>query len=637
VKGIGPHFAEKLVHAFGENVFDVIEQDPDRLLELDGIGPKRKQRAVDGWAEQKAVREIMVFLQSYGIGTTRAVRIYKTYGNDAIEKVRENPYRLALDIHGVGFKTADTLAQKIGIPRDSILRARAGVRHQLQEMSGQGHCAAYREQLVALAKKLLEIPSAVLEQAVVDEIASEQLVEELHEGRQIVFLVSLYRAETGCAASILRLATGVLPWHDVNPAESIPWVERTTGLQLSASQNQAITIMLRSKLTILTGGPGVGKTTIVNSLLAILANQDTQMMLCAPTGRAAKRLSESTGREAKTVHRLLDFDPRTFGFKHNASNPLDTQLLVVDEASMMDISLMNHLLKALPAHAALLLVGDMDQLPSVGPGSVLSDMIDSGCIQTVRLTEVFRQARTSQIILNAHRVNKGIVPELPKPDEDSDFYLIPADTPEDIFNKLIQVVTQRIPKRFGFDPVADIQVLTAMNRGGVGVRSLNIELQSRLNHDQSQKITRFGITFAPGDKVIQMVNNYDKDVFNGDIGRIQSIDVEESLLQIAFDGREVEYEFNELDEVQLAYAISIHKSQGSEYPVIVIPLAMQHYMLLERNLIYTAMTRGKQLVVVIAQTKALAMAVKTQKSKRRLTFLTQRLQSQLALTSAVVN
>lgn len=632
VKGIGPHFAKKLTHAFGEDVFDVIEQNPERLLELEGIGPKRKQRVVDGWAEQKIVREIMVFLQSYGIGTTRAVRIYKTYGDEAIDKVRENPYRLALDIHGVGFKTADTLAQKLGIPRDSILRARAGVRHVLQEMSAQGHCAAYRAQLVEAAEKLLEIRSSILEQAIADEIVSEQLVEEIHEGKPVVFLVSLHRAESGCTASVLRLVTGQLPWQEINPQQAIPWVERATGIDLSESQQNALTTMLRSKLTILTGGPGVGKTTIINSFLAILGNQDIDVMLCAPTGRAAKRLSESTRCEAKTVHRLLDFDPHNFGFKHNDSNPLDTQLLVVDEASMMDITLMNHLLKALPAHAALLLVGDMDQLPSVGPGSVLSDMIECGCIQTVRLTEVFRQARTSQIILNAHRINAGQLPHVSKSGEDSDFYLIAADTPEDIFNKLIHVVTQRIPQRFGFDPV-DIQVLTAMNKGGVGVRALNVELQSRLNSNRSQKITRFGITFSPGDKVIQMVNNYDKDVYNGDIGRIQSIDLEESLLQINFDGRDVEYEFSELDEVQLAYAVSIHKSQGSEYPVIVIPLAMQHYMLLERNLIYTAVTRGKELVVVIAQPKALVMAVKTQKSKRRLTFLTQRLQAQLALVS----
>ncbi len=636
VNGIGAHFAEKLVAAFGEDVFDVIEQDPDRLLTLEGIGQKRKQRVVEGWAEQKAVREIMVFLQSYGIGTSRAVRIYKTYGDESIEKVRENPYRLALDIHGVGFKTADSLAQKLGIPNDSILRARAGIRHVLQEMSGQGHCAAYRSQLIEAAEKLLEISAVVLEQAIADETVSDQLIVEMHEGQQIVFLISLHRAETGSAASILRLTNGILPWQEVNPNEAIPWVERATGFELSNSQQNAIGIMLQSKLTILTGGPGVGKTTIINSLLAILANQDTDIMLCAPTGRAAKRLSESTQREAKTVHRLLDFDPRTFGFKHNDKNPLDTQLLVIDEASMMDITLMNHLLKALPTRAALLLVGDMDQLPSVGPGSVLADMITSGCIQTVRLTEVFRQARTSEIIANAHRINAGVIPSLPKPNVESDFYLIPAETPEDIFNKLIHVVTQRIPERFGVDPVADIQVLTAMNRGGVGVRSLNIELQKRLNNSTEQ-ITRFGITFAPGDKVIQMVNNYDKDTYNGDIGRIQSIDKEESLLQIEFDGRCIEYEFSELDEIQLAYAVSIHKSQGSEYPIIVIPLAMQHYMLLERNLIYTAITRGKQLVVLIAQTKALAMAVNTQKSQRRLTLLAPRLQAQMTSTSAVVS
>ncbi|MCH9697994.1 MAG: ATP-dependent RecD-like DNA helicase [Gammaproteobacteria bacterium] len=631
VKGIGPHFAKKLVRAYGEHVFDVIEQTPERLLELDGIGPKRKQRVVSGWAEQKAVREIMVFLQSHGIGTSRAVRIYKTYGDEAVDKVRENPYRLALDIHGIGFKTADVLAQKLGIPKDSILRARAGIRHVLQEFSSQGHCGAYRQQLLETAEKLLGIEQHILEQAIADEISSDHLVGEYHNEQAIVLLSSLHHAESGCASNFLRLSAGNPPWPDIEPETAIPWVERATRLELSESQHQALEMMLKSRLCVLTGGPGVGKTTIINSFLAILANCDINTMLCAPTGRAAKRLSESTRREAKTVHRLLDFDPRTFAFKHNQTNPLETDLLVIDEASMMDITLMHHVLKALPDHAALLVVGDMDQLPSVGPGAVLADLIGSGCIQTVRLSEIFRQSRTSQIIVNAHQINAGIIPKASKTGTDSDFYLIPAQSAEDIFNKLMHVVTQRIPERFGFDPVKDLQVLTAMNRGGVGVRSLNIELQSRLNQS-TQQITRYGVTFSPGDKVIQMVNNYDKDIYNGDIGRIVDIDEEESILNINFDGRTINYDYSELDEIQLAYAVSIHKSQGSEYPVIVIPLAMQHYMLLERNLIYTGITRGKQLVVVIAEMKALAMAVKSQKTQQRLTLLAPRLQALMAKT-----
>jgi exodeoxyribonuclease V alpha subunit len=625
VKGIGPHFAKKLVKAFGMEVFDVIEQTPERLLELDGIGPKRRQQVTAAWSEQKAIREIMVFLQSHGIGTSRSVRIYKTYGDEAIAKVRENPYRLALDIHGIGFKTADTLAQKLGIGMQSLIRAQAGVRHVLQEWSGEGHCAAFRDQLIEMAVKLLEIPENVIVEAISRELAEENLVSEIMDGQEALFLTPLYRAEVGCAKHLLRLKEGTLPWGEIDTAKAIPWVEEKTGLALSASQKAAIEQVLNSKVSVITGGPGVGKTTLVNSLLKILRAKRINIGLCAPTGRAAKRLAESTGLEARTVHRLLEFDPQAFAFKHNDDNPLAIDLLVIDEASMMDVVLMNQLLKAIPTHAALLIVGDVDQLPSVGPGAVLADIIDSGQITTVRLTEIFRQAASSKIIVNAHKINQGQIPAAEKTGEASDFYCITADTPEDVFAKLIQVVTGRIPKRFGFDPINDIQVLTPMNRGGLGARSLNVELQARLNGDSEPKISQYGSTYAPGDKVIQNVNNYDKDVFNGDIGRIRRIDREESRLSIQFDDREVDYEFNELDEISLAYATSIHKSQGSEYPVVVMPLAMQHYTLLERNLVYTGVTRGKQLVVIITEPKALRMAVRTQKSGRRLTNLAGRL------------
>jgi exodeoxyribonuclease V alpha subunit len=627
VKGIGPHFAKKLVKAFGADVFDVIEQTPERLQELDGIGPKRRQKVTSAWAEQKAIREIMVFLQSHGVGTSRSVRIYKTYGDEAIDKVRENPYRLALDIHGIGFKTADALAQRLGIGMQSLIRAQAGVRHVLQEWSGDGHCAAFRDKLVEMAVQLLEIPEDVIVQAIAGELAEENLVSEIIDGQEALFLTPLYRAESGCAANLLRLRQGALPWGEIDAAKAIPWVEEKTGLTLSESQKHAVDRVLRSKVSVITGGPGVGKTTLVNSILKILRAKRVNIGLCAPTGRAAKRLTESTGLEAKTVHRLLEFDPQEHAFKHNEENPLDLDVLVIDEASMMDVALMNQLLKAVPSRAALLIVGDVDQLPSVGPGAVLADIIASGQILTVRLTEIFRQAATSQIIVNAHKINQGQVPQAEKGGEKSDFYCIPADTPEDVFAKLIHVVTERIPKRLGFDPVNDIQVLTPMNRGGLGARSLNVELQARLNGESEPKIMKYGSTYAPGDKVIQNVNNYDKEVFNGDIGTVQRIDLEESLLQIQFDDRIVEYEFNELDEISLAYATSIHKSQGSEYPVVVIPLAMQHYLLLERNLLYTGVTRGKQLVVIVAQPKALAMAVRTPRSQKRLTNLVVRLVS----------
>lgn len=628
VKGIGPHFAHTLVRAFGERVFNVIEDSPDELLALPGIGPKRKERVTRAWAEQKVIREIMVFLQSHGVGTARAVRIYKTYGEDAIARVTENPYRLALDIHGIGFRTADAIAQRVGIPPDSLIRAQAGVRHVLQEIASQGHCAAYRETLAEQAATLLEIPPPIIEQAIVSELALENLVEEPIEGRPALFLTPLQRAELGVAASLRRLQLTPAPWESIDTTRAIPWVEYHTGIQLSASQREAVAAAVNDKVMVITGGPGVGKTTVVNGILRILAARGVEMQLCAPTGRAAKRLSESTGREARTIHRLLEFDPQTQGFKRDQYSPLDTQLLVVDECSMVDLVLMNQLLRAVPNQAAVLLVGDVDQLPSVGPGAVLSDLIASGTCPKARLTEIFRQAAASRITVNAHRINAGQLPEGPQTTgPDSDFYLIPCKTPEQIQDRLLRVVTERIPQRFGLDPITEIQVLTPMNRGGLGARALNGLLQGRLNPSAGPRITRFGWTYAPGDKVIQLINDYDKEVFNGDIGRIAAIDAEEGLVRVDYDGRRVDYELGELDELSLAYATSIHKAQGSEYPAVVIPLATQHYSLLERNLLYTAVTRGRRLVVLIAEPRALAMAVTRVGSTRRLTKLRERLAS----------
>jgi exodeoxyribonuclease V alpha subunit len=624
VKGIGPHFARKLVRAFGEQVFDVIETAPERLLTLEGIGPKRKERVTRAWAEQKVVREIMVFLQSHGVGTSRAVRIYKTYGEHAVERVRENPYRLALDIHGIGFRTADAIAQRLGIPRDSLIRARAGVRHVLQEIASEGHCAAFREKLSETASQLLEIPLPIIERALDAECAGENLTEEVIDGERALFLTPLYRAEQGVAQHLARLQRGEPVWGRVDTDKAIPWVEKKTGLALSGSQQTAVAMAVNGKVTVITGGPGVGKTTVVNSILRIIRAKGANVLLCAPTGRAAKRLAESTGAEAKTIHRLLDFDPKIMGFRRDQNNPLETELVVVDEVSMVDVALMNQLLRAVPDHAAVLLVGDVDQLPSVGPGAVLADLIDSGAVPTARLTEIFRQTATSRIIVNAHRINQGKLPQRQAPN--SDFYLIAAETAESLHERLLQLIAERIPRRFGLHPVDDIQVLTPMNRGGLGARSLNIELQQRLNPNALPRITRFGWTYAPGDKVIQTVNNYDKEVFNGDIGRIARIDEEGGLVFIDYDGRCVEYETSELDEVSLAYATTVHKSQGSEYPAVVIPLATQHYLLLERNLLYTAVTRGKKLVVIIGQMKALAMAVKRVGSVKRLTNLKHRLQ-----------
>ncbi|EIJ42081.1 helicase, putative, RecD/TraA family [Beggiatoa alba B18LD] len=653
IKGIGEHFAKKLVAAFGEQVFDVIENNPERLLELSGIGKKRHDQVVKAWAEQKVVRDIMVFLQSHGVGTARAVRIYKTYGDDAIEKVLENPYQLALDIHGIGFKSADTIAQHIGIPKDSLIRARAGVRHVLQELSSEGHCASRYTTLLTQAEQLLDIPEPILSQAIQAELDENQLIAENINNESCVFLPALYRAEQGTANHLKRLMQGFYSWQGIDPQQAIAWVEEKNAIALSHSQKQAIHLALQSKVLVITGGPGVGKTTLVNSILKIISAKNLRITLCAPTGRAAKRLSESTQRDALTIHRLLAFDPQTGNFRHNADNPLPTDLLVIDEASMVDIVLMNQLLRAVPDPAGVLIVGDVDQLPSVGPGTVLADIINSRAVPVVRLTEIFRQAEASQIIVNAHRVNKGIMPKLPekpsqKPDKAQtnnyqvqetvttyqitpaepplqDFYLITAETPEDIGAKLLHVVTERIPRRFHYDPIRDIQVLTPMQRGGLGARSLNIELQQRLNPTNTPRIERFGWTFAPQDKIIQTVNNYEKEIFNGDMGTIQEIDEVAGEVAILFDGRLVVYALDELDEISLAYATSVHKSQGSEYPCVVIPIAMQHFMLLERNLIYTAITRAKSLVVLIGQTQALAMAVKGQKAEKRLTNLVSRL------------
>ena len=638
IKGIGPHFARKLIAAFGETVFEVIEHTPQRLTELEGIGPKRQTRIQAAWAEQKVVRAIMVFLQSYGVGTARAVRIYKTYGEEAVERVRENPYRLALDIHGIGFKTADTLAQRLGIAPDAMIRAQAGVRHVLQTLSNEGHCAAPRARLIEAAATQLGIPAPTAEAAIeleaeADNLIVELLNIELTAGEPIdevpcVFLAPLYRAEVGVASRLKRLLNGAPPWGPIESGKAIPWLEaalgkRTDGFTLSASQQNAIAQAINTKVTVITGGPGVGKTTVVNSILKVLCAKGVNVLLCAPTGRAAKRLTESTGLAAKTIHRLLDLNPRTGRFRRDSETPLEADLVVVDEVSMVDIVLMNQLLRAIPDAAAVLLVGDVDQLPSVGPGAVLSDFITSGHVPTVRLTEIFRQAATSRIIVNAHRINQGRLPQ--SDDTTGDFYFIPADTPEAIHAKLLRLVTERIPKRFGLDPIRDVQVLTPMNRGGLGARALNVDLKLHLNPKAEPAITRFGWTFSPGDKVIQTVNDYDKEVFNGDIGYLTRVDLEEGLIEIDFDARKVEYELGELDEIALAYATTVHKSQGSEYPAVVIPLATQHYTLLQRNLLYTAVTRGKRLVVIVGQPRALAIAVRNAQSLRRLTNLAARL------------
>ena len=638
IRGIGPHFASQLVGAFGSDVFEVIENAPNRLLELPGIGPKRKAQVVEAWTEQKAVREIMVFLQSHGVGSARAVRIYRLYGDEAVDRVRENPYRLALDVRGIGFRTADAIAQSIGFDSDSIPRARAGIRHVLQEVAGEGHCADERGALIEAAAELLGVEHEIVESALSRELAEGDLVEEGNAGESWIYLPPLHRSERGAANHLRRLLAGAsVPWGAIDPEKALPWVEQRVGLDLSQSQREAVSRTISERVTVITGGPGVGKTTIVNAVLHIVRAKGVRARLCAPTGRAAKRLAESTGFEASTIHRLLEFDPATGGFRHGPDDPLDTDFVVVDEVSMVDIVLANQLFRSVPDHAALLLVGDVDQLPSVGPGSVLAEVIVSERVPTVRLTEIFRQAESSRIVVNAHRINRGESPEYPRPPgraespdaEPSDFYVIAVRDAEEARDRLLQVVTERIPQRFGFDPMADLQVLTPGRRGGLGAAALNAELQSRLNPDSRMSVNRFGTTYARGDKVLQNVNDYQKEVFNGDIGRITAVDLEEQTVTVSFEGRAVPYEFNELDELSLAYAITVHKSQGSEFPAVVVPLSVQHYMLLERNLLYTGVTRGKRLVVLVAEPRALAIAVRRHESVQRRSRLAERLRGAL--------
>jgi exodeoxyribonuclease V alpha subunit len=617
IRGIGPIYARRMVRKFGKDVFDIIEAEPAMLREVEGIGPKRAAKITAAWADQKVIREIMVFLHEHGVGTARAVRIFKTYGTDAVQVMSENPYRLARDIRGIGFRTADVIAAKLGIEKSAMIRVRAGISFALTEAMGDGHCGLPSTELVALAGKLLEVPAPLIDTAIDLELAEGIVVRDKVDDIACIFLSGLYHAERGIAERLRRLMALPVPWPLVDAAQALPWIERQTGLSLAESQGEAIRLALRSKVLVITGGPGVGKTTIVNAILRILAAKQVRLLLCAPTGRAAKRMSEATRREARTIHRLLEFDPKAFAFKRNEEMPLDCDLLVVDEASMVDVSLMQSLLRAVPDRAALLIVGDIDQLPSVGPGQVLADIIGSGVVPTVRLTEVFRQAAQSRIITSAHQINEGRVPHLGKPETETDFYFVPAADPEQAVARIVELVQSRIPRRFGFDPIREIQVLCPMNRGGVGARSLNIELQSALNPSAAPRIERFGWTFAAGDKVMQIENDYDKEVYNGDIAYVEKVDPDEGELSVTFDGRAVIYGFGELDAVVPAYAVTIHKSQGSEYPAVVIPVMTQHFAMLQRNLLYIGVTRGKRLVVLVGQPKAVAIAAKNVSGRRR--------------------
>ncbi len=617
LRGIGPHFARRLVAAFGDSVFDVIEREPARLRDVEGIGPLRATRIAEGWHAQRAVRDIMVFLHAHGVSTARAVRIYQTYGVDAIPVISENPYRLARDIRGIGFLTADRIAEKVGIAKTAMVRARAGIGYALAEALDDGHCGLPEPELVAAAGRLLQIPIDLVSEALALELADATVVRDTVEGAPCIFLAGLHAAERQIATTLARLAQGRPPWPDIDAARAIPWVEARLGLELASGQRDALTRALRSKMLVMTGGPGVGKTTLLNALLRILGAKGVRAALCAPTGRAARRLSDTTGLEAKTIHRLLEMNPRDGRFRRNEQHPLDGGLVVVDETSMVDVPLMAALVRAVPPQAALLLVGDADQLPSVGPGQVLGDVMGSGVVPVVRLTEVFRQAAESRIIVNAHRVNAGELPDMTRGDEGSDFYFVPVDEPDDVLARIVSLVSARIPQRFGLHAIRDVQVLSPMNRGTTGARTLNVELQKALNPPGPVRIERFGSVFGPGDKVMQIENDYDKEVYNGDVGFVRSVDPEAGQLVVEFEGRDVTYDAGELDRLVLGYATTIHKAQGSEYPAVVIPVTTQHYPMLQRHLLYTGITRGRQLVVVVGQRKALAIAVRTVTGRRR--------------------
>lgn len=621
MRGIGPAMAKRIVAAFGEATFEIIEADPDRLTEVSGIGPMRAARIVSGWAEQKAVREIMIFLHAHGVGTARAVRIFKTYGHEAIKVMTEDPYRLARDIRGIGFRTADDIAAKLGMEKTAPQRLRAGISFALQTATDQGHCGLPLDKLLVLAVELLGVDAALIGPAVDDVLAQGEVVKDLIGDQVCLFLRGLHIAEKAISERLIARADGEPPWPEIDVNKAVPWIEERTKRVLAASQREALSLVLASKVSVITGGPGVGKTTLLDTILRILVAKGVKVALASPTGRAAKRMTEQTGMEAKTIHRLLEIDPKNGQFKRNEESPLDCDLLVIDEASMVDVPLMNALLKAVPTRAGLILLGDVDQLPSVGPGQVLGDIIASGAVPVARLTEVFRQAAESRIIVNAHRINQGQMPSAPSAGEDADFYVIEIGEPEEGLTKLIEVVSKRIPKRFGLDPLRDIQVLCPMNRGVLGARNLNIELQRVLNPNPTATVERFGWTFAPGDRVMETQNDYDREVFNGDLGTVLRIDDEEAALVAEFDGREVVYPFGELDTLVLAYATTIHKSQGSEYPAVVIPVVTQHYAMLARNLLYTGVTRGKSLVVLIGQRKAIGIAVRGGQMRPRWTKL----------------
>ena len=626
VKGIGPKFAARIVRAFGADTLNVIEEDPDALLRVPGIGKLRVERIKKSWDEQKEIKNIMLFLQGHDVSTTHATKIYKTYGSDSIRVVKENPYRLADDIWGIGFRTADTIAEKLGVEKETAVRLRSGLLYTLNRLSDEGHCYARRDQLLKTGAELLAVEESVLP-AVLDEMVRQDDVktelidgEDSAPGETAVYLPPFWFAETGTAKRLKQIFSSPASVK-VKPQGLEERIRRVTGLNYDPAQMDAIRCAAGSKILILTGGPGTGKTTTTLGILTAFRQAGAKILLAAPTGRAAKRLSETTGMEARTIHRLLEFKPPE-GCQKNEQNPLEGDVLILDECSMIDIMLMYSLLKAVPDSMTLIFVGDVDQLPSVGAGNVLRDLIDAGVFPVVRLTKIFRQAAASRIITNAHRINRGRMPDLSN-GKQSDFFFLEEEDPETAAQEIVRLVKERLPRAYG---TRDIQVLTPMQRGAVGAANLNQVLQAALNADAAG-LRRGGTDYRLHDKVMQIRNNYDKEVFNGDIGTVCRVNTEDRELTVSFDGREVLYDVTELDELVLAYAATVHKSQGSEYPIVVMPVLMTHYVMLQRNLVYTGVTRAKKLMVMIGSTKALALAVRNVTVTRRNTMLKERLKN----------
>ncbi len=633
IKGVGESVAGKIVAKFGTDTIRILDEEPTKLHEISGIGKKLYANIVQGWAEHRGIRELMIFLQPHGITANYAVRIYKHYGSEALEIVKENPYRLAMDIHGIGFISADKAAQKLGFAKEHPLRAQAGFLYTLAKCNDDGHVYMPKDAILTLTSDQLEIPYDLVEDAIQELVLQERIVTEEMDGEEGIFLSRFYHCESKTAFYMQRILNSPKSIRFDNAKETVAEIIeeiQKDNMTLAPEQVEAVYTATTSKIMVLTGGPGTGKTTIIQTIIKVFEKSRAKILLAAPTGRAAKRMAEATKRESKTIHRLLEYNPREDGFARNENNPLACSLLIVDEASMMDTQLFYHLLKAAPLGATVVLVGDVYQLPSVGPGNVLKDIIASQAVPVVELTEIFRQSAESEIIRSAHMMNKGQVPDLAShKGKLTDFYFIHESNPDQAAAKVVDIVKNHIPRRFGLHPTEDIQVLTPMHKGAVGSGNLNTLLQEALGVEylpKDQQVQRGEKLYRLDDKVMQIRNNYEKDVFNGDIGRIIIVDAKERTLTVRYDERNVPYDFNELDEIIPAYAISIHKSQGSEYPAVVIPLMMQHFMLLQRNLVYTGVTRGKKLVVLVGESKALNMAIQNNRTHKRYTRLCQRLQ-----------